>query len=378
MPAGLRLKSGQPDCPREALLRPLLATLVVLAGGLCTAKGLAQAPAPQPTDLDQFMARALQRRDIDRKALADYVLDEVETFEVLAPGKVPVARMRREYTWYVRDGFHVRSPVRFDGVPIPEADRRAYEEKWLKSEQNRRKYRTERDVKRAAEGKGPALSAPSINEPRFVSESYFMDFRFEPGNYYLAGKETLEGKELLKIDYLPTKLFDEHESESDKEQNAAKDGNESKDPKDAKASKDANDPKNTKDSKDAHDKKDKKDSKKQQKERAEEDAISRKMEKTSQVTLWVDPATQQIVKYTFDNVWLDFLPAGWLVKIDDIRASMQMGQPFPGVWLPHNLSIHAGFTVALGSMELQYRREFSNFRKADVTSTIKIPKGGKQ
>ena len=32
-----------------------------------------------------------------------------------------------------------------------------------------------------------------VNEPRFVSESYFMDFKFEPGNYYLAGREKLEG-----------------------------------------------------------------------------------------------------------------------------------------------------------------------------------------
>jgi hypothetical protein len=353
-------------------VRPLLATLVVLIGGLL-----------QPTDLDQFMARALQRRDIDRKTLADYVLDEVETFEVLAPGKVPVARMRREYTWYVRDGVHVRSPVRFDGVPIPEADRRAYEDKWLKSEENRRKYRTERDAKREAEGKGPVLSAPSINEPRFVSESYFMDFKFEPGNYYLAGKETIAGKELLKVDYLPTKLFDEGESEMDKEDAAAHKAEEQKsgDGRNVEENRKDGDKKDAdkKDDKKDEKKKDekKKDPKKEQKEKAQEDEIERKMDKTSQVTLWVDPQTQQIVKYTFDNVWLDFLPAGWLVKIDDLRASMQMGQPFPGVWLPHNMSIHAGVTVALGSMELQYHREFSNYRKADVSTKVKVPKGGK-
>ena len=181
-------------------MRPLLATVLILAGGLFGPAGFAQAPAAPATDLDQFMSRALLRRDVDRKTLADYVLDEVETFEVLAPGKVPIARIRREYTWYVRDGFHVRSPVRFDGVPISEADRRAYEDKWLKSEQDRRKYRTERDAKREAEGKGPALSAPSINETRFVSASYFMDFKFEPGEYYLPGKETIESKQLLNVD----------------------------------------------------------------------------------------------------------------------------------------------------------------------------------
>ena len=98
------------------------------------------------------------------------------------------------------------------------------------------------------------------------------------------------------------------------------------------------------------------------------------MNKTALITLWIDPREHQIVKYTFDNVWLDFLPAGWLVKIDDIRASMTMGQPFPGVWLPHNMSIHAGLSLAVGSMELSYKREFSNYRKADVTSKIRVPK----
>jgi len=73
-------------------------------------------------------------------------------------------------------------------------------------------------------------------------------------------------------------------------------------------------------------------------------------------------------------VWMDFLPAGWLVKIDDLKAQMQMGQPFPGVWLPHNMNIHAGLTFALGSMELRYHREFSNYRKADVTTKVRIPK----
>ena len=53
------------------------------------------------------------------------------------------------------------------------------------------------------------------------------------------------------------------------------------------------------------------------------------MDKTSQVTLWVDPATHQIVKYTFDNVWMDFLPAGWLVKIDDLKRADADGPAVP-------------------------------------------------
>jgi hypothetical protein len=332
-------------------VRRVLVLSVLAVAVICSPDALAQAPAsitaPPVTDLDRFMATALQRRDVDRQTLSDYVLDEMETFEVLGPGRIPFARMRREYTWYVRDGIHVRSPLKFDGVPIPEAERRAYEERWVKSEEGRRKFRTERDAKRAAAGKPPALSAPSINEPRFVSESYFMDFKFEPGNYYLAGKETVDGHEVLKVDYLPTKLFDESDhSEHD----------------------------HTADTPKQEEMPDKRRAKQQEKERKAGEDLGRKMEKTSQVTLWVDPATHQIVKYTFDNVWMDFLPAGWLVKIDDIRASMQMGQPFPGVWLPHDLSIHAGVSLALGPMELAYKREFTNYRKADVSSKIRVPK----
>jgi len=298
----------------------------------------AQSPASAATDLDRFMASALQRRDIDRKTLSDYVLDEVETVDVLGPGQTPVFRSRRDYTWYVRDGIHVRSPLKVDGVPVPEADRRAYEERWFKSEESRRKFRTKREEKRAEEGKGPALSAPSINEPRFVAESYFMDFKFEPGNYYLAGREKLEGQDVLKIEYYPTKLFNDDDDE--------------KTPHEMKKKKpDPND-----------------------KEKKEEQEIERKMNKTALVTLWVDPKEHQIVKYTFDNVWMDFLPGAWLIRVDDIRASMTMGQPFPGVWLPRGMNIHAGITLANGSYEAGYARAFSDYREADVKSTVRIPK----
>jgi hypothetical protein len=98
------------------------------------------------------------------------------------------------------------------------------------------------------------------------------------------------------------------------------------------------------------------------------------MNKTALVTLWVDPAEHQIVKYTFDNVWMDFLPGGWLVKVDDIRASMTMGQPFPGIWLPREMNIHAGVTVALGSLEASYARRFSNYKQAETSTKITIPK----
>jgi hypothetical protein len=340
------------------------ASLITLAVLMLSAAIEAQSPhPPKTTDLDTFMAKALQRRDIDKKTLNDYVLDEVEVFEALGPGRVPIARMRREYTWYVRDGFHVRSPLKVDGVPIPEDDRRAYEDRWLRSEQRRREFRLKRDEKREAEGKEPAVSAPSINEPRFVSESYFMDFKFEPGNYYLAGKETLDGQSVLKVDYLPAKLFSDDDERS--EDAAGRESRKKEDEKKegGKKEKEKTDPK-----------REEREQRQRDKEKAFEQDIERKMNKSSQVSLWVDPTSHQIVRYTFDNVWLDFLPGAWLVRIDDLRASMQMTQPFPGVWLPRNVQIHAGATLALGSVEVQYTRDFSNYRKADVSTRVSVPK----
>ena len=87
--------------------------------------------------------------------------------------------------------------------------------------------------------------------------------------------------------------------------------------------------------------------KKNRDDRAEQE-IDRKMNKTALITLWVDPAEHQIVKYTFDNVWLDFLPGAWLVRVDDLRASMTMGQPFDGIWLPRTINIYGGFMLATG------------------------------
>ena len=242
------------------------------------------------TDLDRLMQRALQRRDVDRRVLSDYVLDETESFAVTGPGQTPLKRSRREYTWYVRNGIHVRSPLKFDGVPIPEDERVKYENDWLRREQSRQKRRTEQAAERDKAGKPPAFTGPPT-EPRFVSEAYFLDFRFEPGNYYLAGHDAVDGRDVLKVDYYPTKLF--ADGPSDDGRRTSDDGRRTTD--------------------------------------VDEQDIERKMNKTALVTLWVDPASAQIVKYTFENVWMDFLPGKWLGRIDGLHASMEMEQPFPGV-----------------------------------------------
>jgi hypothetical protein len=298
----------------------------------------ASPPPVKPSgDLDQFMERVLARREVNRAVLNQYVLDETEEFEVLGPGRWPLHRMKRDFTWYARDGMHVRSPVRFDGVKIDEAARHKYEADWIKREQERQERKAKKEPEKGEVSVGPnglqvSGGGVAATEPRFVSEAYFMDFKFEPGNYYLAGRETLEGHNVLRIEYYPTRLFNDSDDE--------------KRPREMKKDRD---------------------------DRMEQD-IDRKMNKTALVTLWVDPAEHQIVKYTFDNVWMDFLPGAWLVRIDDIRASMTMGQPIAGVWLPRSMNIHAGLTLAAGSFEASYDRGFTNYREAEVKTIIKVPK----
>lgn len=303
-----------------------------------TGASLQPAQPAATSDLDRFMEQVLARREVNRKTLNDYVLDETETFEILGPGRVPLSRSRRQFTWYVRDGMHVRSPVRFDGVEVGTDARDAYERRWIAGERRRR----EREAKRDAARQGAEAGPPRIpTEPRFVSEAYFMDFKFEPGNYLLAGRERFENHDVLRIEYYPTRLFNDSDEDGDEARGQTASKEEERDSR--------------------------------QERRAERD-VERRMNKTALVTLWVDAEEHQIVKYTFENVWLDFLPGAWLVRVDDIRASMTMGQPFPGVWLPREIDIRGSATLASGSFSIALSRTFSDYREAQVSTKVSVPK----
>src|SRR5256885_9994916 len=76
------------------------------------------------TDLDAFMRQVLAKRDDNWKKLQQYVLDERETIDLRGPSRVSLWGERRDYTWYIRDGFFVRSPLQFNGVDISARARR--------------------------------------------------------------------------------------------------------------------------------------------------------------------------------------------------------------------------------------------------------------
>jgi hypothetical protein len=335
----------------SSALRPILAasTLACLSTSLAATPpatvrpdgiALVRASVPDATrggqlasDLDAFMERVLVRRDENWRKLQQYVLDEREQAELVGPGGERLFGLHREYTWYIRDGVFVRSPVRFDGVTLDDSERRAYEAKWIARERQRE---AERERRRGTSEPPPPTGEPVetgrdalarlTQEPQFVSAAYFLRFRFEPGHYALVGREPFDGREVLRIEYYPSRLFTD--DERTEKRGSGRDA-------------------------------------------GEEDRITRQMNKAALVTLWIDRDAHQIVQYTFENTDLDFLPGRSLVRLDDLRATMTMAQPFPGVWLPRTIDAHGAVTFATGSYEVRYGIHYHDYREADVKVRIR-------
>jgi hypothetical protein len=331
------------------LTKPLLAVLCLglLATGI-------PAHLSAQSDLDAFMEKVLARRDDNWKKLQQYVLEEKEAFDLTGPGRFPLWGMRREYTWFIRDGIFVRSPVSADGVKLSEGDRRKAEEQWLRRQKNREE-REKRNAERRAKGlpEEPGLTSVSIGptgvdvsssddkeqgatitntedmlrqvrEPQFVSSAYFLKFRFETGHYALAGREKLGAIDVLKIEYYPEAgLFKDDRPKPNK------------------------------------------------KEKAADDLLQEKMNKASMVTLWVEPKTYQILQYTFKDLDWDFFPGRSLVRVGDTQATMQMGQAFPNVWLPNSIEMQFEMMLAIGAVDASYRVDYLNYKEAAVTYKIK-------
>jgi hypothetical protein len=284
---------------------------------------LALAPLSAQTDLDAFMARVLERRDDNWKKLQQYVLEERETIQVTGPGARPIWGTQREYVWFPRDGVFIKSPLKADGVTIGEADRRKAEAAWITREQRREERRRQGTDSVADSQKTSEQSIRDALEPGFVSAAYFLKFKFDPGQYAFAGREKLEGRDVLRIEYYPTKLFKEGRERPNKEI------------------------------------------------RKRDEHIEEKMNKVALVTLWVDPAEHQILKYDFHNLPLDFLPGRSIARIDGMRAAMEMGQPFPNVWLPRSIRIGIDMSLAIGELDGRYAADFHDYKLAAVSTKVR-------
>ena len=191
---------------KPAVLRFILAVSLVAASVAPRAQTAAPAPA---TDLDAFMSRVLQRRDDNWKKLQQYVLDERETFQLIGPGATPLYGVRRESTWFPRDGRFIKSPLRINGVTIGEEDRRKAEapgssaRNSARSAWRRAPNATARESGSRAPHRSPKTASAQALEPGFVSAAYFLRFKFDPGHYALAGREQFEGRDVPQDRVLP-------------------------------------------------------------------------------------------------------------------------------------------------------------------------------
>jgi hypothetical protein len=290
-------------------------------------------PVSAQSDLDAFMREVMERRDDNWRKLQQYVLDEQEAIDLRGPSNAALWGERREYAWYIRDGFFVRSPVRVNGVTIGEADRHKYEDDYLR--------RVKARDRRAQQGGAPSSDAPvgappgdvdalirQTREPQFISSAYFLRFHFDEGRYALVGRETVNGRELLRVEYYPATLFTEQ---------------------------------------------DRRGRGRGRQRRDDDEQLLGLMDKASRVTLWIDQPSRQIVTYKFENVTLNFIPANMLARVTSVGATMTMGEPFPGVWLPRSLDVSFTITFAIGDVAAHYTLDYTNYRQADAKARIVPP-----
>jgi hypothetical protein len=321
------------------------------AAAACVAV-LAASPArierPPQSDLDAFMAKVLAARDGNWKKLQQYILDERERVDVRGPAGQPIWGQQRDYSWFIREGYFVRSPVKANGVEIGDAERRRAEDAYFRrvKERDERARRELAEKAAATSAQSPGAGAPpppvsgdaptldaflqQTRQPEFIDSAYFLNFKFEQGKYALVGRETFDGLDVLRIEYYPTRLFT-HEQDDERRRREQKRPNRNEDV---------------------------------------EAAMERMMNKVSLVTLWIEPKAHQIVKYTFDNVNFDFLPAAWLVRVTDLKATMTMSQPFPDVWLPRDVDFYFAAMLAVGDFSVRYQLDYRNYKQATTAGRI--------
>ncbi len=278
-----------------------------LAGG----SGIA---APQDDDIDAFMEKVLERRVTNWEDLYRYTVRDREVIDITGPGGEKIESQVGEYTWYVREGYMVRSPDALNGAKVGAKEREAAEQKFLE------RVRT-RDEKRAQKAAEDAASGEEGEPTETAAErEYFLGFPFEAGNYLLVGFERFEGQEVARVEYYPEELF---EDDGDEEDDAE---------------------------------------------------MMRNFQKTSRVTLWILVEEHQILKVAWDSLNFDFLPYRWLVQVDDVQAELIMHKPFPDedVWLPREILLKGGFTVATGSYSMSYTLEYFDYKETDVAAKVRF------
>jgi hypothetical protein len=142
-------------------------------------------------DLDSFMEKVLKRREINWDELHGYVFSEKEVLEIKGVKIPAIESFRREYVWFVRDGYLVRSPARVNGVKVSKEEQARAEEEWLRSRKKRRDN---------------------------VNREEFFTFKFQPGRYLFGGMQEFEGRQLALVEYYPPIVEESRSGSADSNQ----------------------------------------------------------------------------------------------------------------------------------------------------------------
>jgi len=276
---------------------------------LITSNGVSQneqpSANPEMSDLDEFMAKVMQKRWADAENLREYVFNEREALDVEIDSKIASQwSYRREYLWFVRDDYLVRSPVVIDGVKVSDKEKSTAEDEWINGQKKRGKSTNKNGIDYQA-----LFGLENANSLDFQA---FFGFEFEPGRYLYGGERQFEGRKALLVEYYP-KLSDGKKGSNNKK-----------------------------------------------------DSINGLFEKSYLVTMLISPDDHQILQITFDNVGLEFLPARWLVRMNDIKASMVMDKTQVGIWLPRKISAYGSISTAGADLSINYTREFYEYAKSHV------------
>jgi hypothetical protein len=263
-----------------------------------------EAPQDPTEDIDAFMKKVLENRSVNWEMYHDYFGRERAKLSIEGTLDETLHGFEREYLWFVKDGYPVRSPMSVDGVPVSPEQREREETEWIE----RLKERKPQD--------GP-------------DREQFFGFEFEPGRFFFAGRETFEGRDVVVIEYYPRNAPWSEDEEADEGEKNEK-----------------------------------------------EAEIEAKLGKVFFVTMLVDPAEHQIVRMTLENAGFDFLPARWLVHVDEVEVSLTMDQPIDGVWLTRDMEAYGKVTTAAGSLEVRYRSTFYDYGKTRTGVKFRFPPRG--
>ena len=205
---GRKLKQGKAYGFKNIFVYALLCGIFYFIG-IGSAKDKKLPHKYSSAEIRNIAMTALNKSKDDLEGMSDYVFGEVEKFivydmktnEITAKYRNSfVPSFRKEYVWFLRDGFFVRSPTLVDGVSVAPAIKTAAEETWLNKEKENDKRESfydylvewELDIFQAIMKKPPQHWVKTKGD---ISEG--------DGNFAYIGEKVFEGHNTIEIQYVP-------------------------------------------------------------------------------------------------------------------------------------------------------------------------------